>query len=57
MSKVILAVLVLFYLGITRLAQIILSLFVIAFVGLSTYEMVKAYRKAGREQSRAASSF
>lgn len=57
MSKVLLAAFVLFYVGITKLAQVVVSLFVIAFVGLTTYEMVKMYRKAQKGQVHAASSF
>ena len=51
MSKLtILAILSLAFIGVTRLAQFILSLFVIVFFGVTTIELIRTFRQSAKRQ-------
>ena len=46
----ILAILSLGFIGVTRLAQFVLSLFVIVFFGFTTFELIRTFRQSAKRQ-------
>ena len=46
----ILAILSLAFIGVTRLAQFVLSLFVIVFFGFTTFELIRTLRQPAKRQ-------
>ena len=49
----ILAILSLTFIGVTRLAQFVLSVFVIVFFGFTTFELIRTFRQPARRQQAA----
>ena len=47
----VLTVLAIVYLGITRVAQFVLSLFVILFFGVAIYQLIRNLRLSARKQA------
>ena len=46
----ILAILSLAFIGVTRLAQFVLSVFVIVFFGFTTFELIRTFKQPAKKQ-------